>query len=418
MTAGSDRDLLNQEMDHRCFHADSTSCCSQSPKIRLALVSGYFEPGGLERCMAALVNRLPKEAVEPMVIAFDGECKAAEWIERESVKVISLGKGFPNDPRIAFRLASAFRHHKIDIAHSHNWGSLIETSIASRLCGIPHVHAEHGLEFSQNENGWRGKVKPFLKRRFFRQADALVAIAECVKRRLSDVYGIDSGCITLVPNGVPQPVVVDQQQSYCDVRQRLGLSNDALIAGTVGRIASVKGFDDAIQAFLPIAKKSSQHHMVIVGGGPEIDRLRSLSEQLSIGNQVHFVGHQNDIGFWLSGFDLFFNSSRSEAMNLGILEAMSVGLPVVGMDVGDNAVMIQGHGRCGNVVPQGDVTAFSDALDGILDSPTLSKELGAQSQEIYERHYTVESMTASYLSLYQRILNRHSGKLSLKSVDH
>ena len=391
-------------------------------RIKLALVAHRFEIGGLERCMATLVNSLPNDIVEPMVIAFDGECAAAEWITKENVKVASLKKGFPNDPRLALQLARTLREHEIDIVHSHNWGSLVESGIASRLCRIPHVHAEHGLEFNQNEQGWRGKIKPILKRRFFRKASALVAIADCVKRRLSGVYGIDSGRVTLIPNGVPKPSVGDRERNYCEVRQRLGLPGDARIAGTVGRAAHVKGFDNAIRAFHPLANQSSKNHLVIVGGGGEIDRLRELSNKLLIHEQVHLVGHQLDVGFWLSGFDLFFNSSRSEAMNLAVIEAMAVGLPIVAMDVGDNAVMVQKHMKCGLVAQQGDIDEFTRLLDIGLGDRGLSAEWGANSLAVYQSHYSVDKMTHAYLSLYQQLVApRHpeiGGKLSTQFSGH
>lgn len=376
-------------------------------KIRLALVAHRFQIGGLERCMATLVNNLPKELIEPTVIAFGGDCSAAKWIDRTDVNVISLKNSFPNDPRLTLRLANAIRRNKIDIVHSHNWGSLIESGVATRLCRIPHVHAEHGLEFSQNESGWRRRIKPMLKRRFFRNATSLVAIAECVKQRLGEVYEIDREKVTLIPNGVPRPSTGNREHNYRDLRQKLGLPEDALIAGTVGRAAHVKGFDDAIRAFKPLAEKSSKFHLVIVGGGPELERLRELSDSLSIRNQVHLVGFQLNIGYWLTGFDLFFNSSRSEAMNLGIIEAMAVGLPIVAMDVGDNAIMIQNHGVCGRVARKGDIEIFSQSLQELLSNRLLADEMGRQSLSVYERRFTVANMTDSYLSLYKRTLADH-----------
>ncbi len=372
--------------------------------LRIAYVVHRFGQAGQERCISALVNGLPHDQVLPMVISIDDRCEAASWITRQDARVVSLGKRFANDPRLSFRLAKVLRSNRIDIAHSHNWGSLVETSIGCALSGALHVHAEHGLEYGHRESGIRGRLKPVIKRTLYRRADKLVAIARCVKQRISDVYGINEEIINLIPNGVCPVELTDRHGSATEIRRQLKIPDDTIIAGSVGRAVHVKGFDVAINAFARIAARCEKLHLVFVGGGPEKDALAGVAQNHDLSHRIHLVGHSENVGAWLNGFDFYFNSSRSEAMNLAVLEAMSCGLPIVAMDVGDNATMVCGHGDCGRVVAAGDEKAFGEALLETAERKDMRDVMGANSSAVFHRLFSVDRMVEGYYSLYRDLI--------------
>ena len=98
--------------------------------IRIAFVTRIFACGGLERCVSRIANHLPPGEFEPTVISFSKNVTASEWIQRDDVRVVSLGGASGIRQRTA-ALRRLFREQKIDIAHSHNWGTLVETSLAT-----------------------------------------------------------------------------------------------------------------------------------------------------------------------------------------------------------------------------------------------------------------------------------------------
>ena len=100
----------------------------------------------------------------------------------------------------------------------------------------------------------------------------------------------------------------------------------------------VKGYDILIDAFGQIPDENV--HLILIGDGSEKESLKNLVKHRSIENRVHFVGHQNDVSNWLSALDVYVNSSRSEGMSQSIVEAMSIGLPIVATDVGDAKRML------------------------------------------------------------------------------
>jgi glycosyltransferase involved in cell wall biosynthesis len=99
-------------------------------------------------------------------------------------------------------------------------------------------------------------------------------------------------------------------------------------------------------------------------------------------------------------FDIYVNSSLSEAMCLGILESMSAGVSVVATNVGDTAELIGGDDPCGLTVPAGDPHAFASAVDTLLGDQTLRKKLGGNGVRRHAARYSVDRMVADYANLY------------------
>src|SRR5690242_12707653 len=102
------------------------------PRLRVALVVHTFEIGGIERHVARLASRLDRQKFRPLIICLARTGKAAQWIETDDVPVIELHKQPRNDLRVVFRLARTLRDERIDVVHSHNWGTLLETTLARR----------------------------------------------------------------------------------------------------------------------------------------------------------------------------------------------------------------------------------------------------------------------------------------------
>ena len=122
-------------------------------QVRIAFVVHTFDMGGLERCVARLVNRLDPARFEPMIVCMDRNGDAAGWLQRPDVPIVELRKRAGNDPAVIRRLAKTLRENRIDVVHSHNWGTLLETVLARRWAKTAyHGHAEHGLGLAEGLN--------------------------------------------------------------------------------------------------------------------------------------------------------------------------------------------------------------------------------------------------------------------------
>jgi glycosyltransferase involved in cell wall biosynthesis len=129
-----------------------------------------------------------------------------------------------------------------------------------------------------------------------------------------------------VPNGLDLDALAFDPSARGEVRAGLGIAGSATVIGAVGRLHPGKRFDLLLTALAPVL--GADRHLVIVGDGPERDRLARLARELDIADRVHLVGEQ-PVRAYLSAMDLLVSPSRYETFGLAVLEALAAGLPVL-----------------------------------------------------------------------------------------
>jgi glycosyltransferase involved in cell wall biosynthesis len=148
--------------------------------------------------------------------------------------------------------------------------------------------------------------------------------------------------------------------------------------------------------------------LLLVGEGPLREKLRRLACQLGLLGAVVFAGSREDVADLLGAMDLYVSSSRSEAMSNAILEAMSVGLPVVATNVGDNADLL-GAGRAGVIVPPSDAALLARAMLTASRDRAGCRRLGELARRRVLERYTFQYTVSRYLRLYGRLAAGPSG---------
>ena len=206
----------------------------------------------------------------------------------------------------------------------------------------------------------------------------------------------------MITNGVDVPEHDSTGESASELRAELGIDASAFVVGSVGRLVEVKSFESLVKV---VAELSHQNHLhvVLVGDGPEEERLKELSRSLGVAERVHLVGEQQNVGDWLKAMDVYVNCSLSEGMSQSVLEAMSVGLPMVVTDVGANRSLVDGPGGCGMVVPAGDDDALARTIEQCIESPQQRSAMSGNALARYEQQYTVGEMLRQYEDLYDRL---------------
>jgi len=374
-------------------------------RLRVAYVVHTFEMAGLERCIARLVNHLDDSRFSPIIVCLERNSDAAAWLTRDDVPIVELHKRPGNDPLAIRRLAGALRKHEVDIVHSHNWGTLLETVLARRWARVPvHVHAEHGLAFGdQAISGWRRRLRRQVARWALRRVDAVVAVAEQVQRRLASRFGYPAENVHVIGNGVDPLPNGGEQVQRGRIRKELGIPASALVVGSVGRLVSVKDFGTAIDAVARLVRQDIDVHLLLVGDGPQRNSLAAEAEAAEIASRVHFAGRQADVAPFLAAMDVYVNSSLSEGMNLSILEAMAAGLPLVVSEVGQNASLLGGEGTGGLVVAPQSPDRLAGAVQELLNNADMRRQFGRRARGEFQRHYSTQRMVDQYQTLYSSL---------------
>jgi glycosyltransferase involved in cell wall biosynthesis len=149
-------------------------------------------------------------------------------------------------------------------------------------------------------------------------------------------------------------------------RKLLGLPEDALVVGTVGRLAAQKAPQDLVAAFEAMGKGGA--YCVWVGDGPLMDETRRLVKRNGLADRFLLLGQRSDVAALLPAFDVFALASHYEGLPCSIVEAMTCGIPVVATAV--NAVPeVVVPGRTGLLVRPGAPKSLGKALAYLLDHP-------------------------------------------------
>src|SRR5262249_11036759 len=213
-------------------------------RMKVAFIVHTFDMGGLERCIAHLVNHLDRDRFRPMIICLNRNGDAAKWLHAENVPIVELRKRPGNDLRAVHGLARILRTHAVDLVHSQNWCTLVETVLARRWAGVPyHLHGQQGAELAHLRlRGWGGRLRAQVLRWALGQTDLVVAVAESLRRYLMDMCCFSGRRIRVIPNGVEIRSPEELARHRDRIRRQLGITDGAVLVGSVGRLVEVKGF--------------------------------------------------------------------------------------------------------------------------------------------------------------------------------
>jgi glycosyltransferase involved in cell wall biosynthesis len=206
-----------------------------------------------------------------------------------------------------------------------------------------------------------------------------------------------------------------------DLRAALGLPQSATLLCSVGRLIPDKGHAYLLRALARLPEAVRDVHLVLVGGGPEEERLRAAATAAGLGARVHLLGVRADAIALMKAADVFVLPSLEEGLPVVLLEAMSCALPIVAADVGSVKSLIR-RGETGMLVPPAErwangvatgadertqeagVAALAEALAALLADRSRGRALGAAARTFIERFRTVESSIARLEQLYAECL--------------
>lgn len=232
-------------------------------------------------------------------------------------------------------------------------------------------------------------------------AETLMTTGEFIREHLLQNQFVNPGSVFSVPTGIDtERYVVGDQATQ---RAKLHLPLDHFIFGIVATLRSWKGHEYLIRAFDLL--DNPQATLIIVGDGPQMERCKHLATQVGYPNNIRLVGNQSNVIPYLQAMDCFvLPSYANEGVPQALLQAMSVGLPVIGCPTGGIPESMAQYPQ-GTLVPIKDATTLSKAM-----MKQMEKRL--QEQRGRNRHtpFTLEGMYQSALKVYelarQKVINR------------
>lgn len=212
-------------------------------------------------------------------------------------------------------------------------------------------------------------------------ADHVITMGEGAKRFFSEV-GVDENRITVISGAI------DGRKFHSDVVER---EYDIVL---VGRLAPIKQIDIFVNTVKHIVEQDTDVRALVVGDGMLKEELVELSKQLGVADNIHFVGHQDDVVSWLNRCKIFVLTSKSEGLSLSMLEALSCGLPAIVPNVGDLADVLR-DGYNGYLVESHSVKDFADRIMFLMADQEEYGELSTNAIESVRR-FDLAHVTAQW----------------------
>jgi len=365
--------------------------------------------GGMENGLVNLINRMPPERYAHAVVCLTDAGPFAERIKPQDVPIAELHHPGGHSFRLYGRLWRVLRGLRPSLVHTRNLAALEGQFSAALLPGVARVHGEHGRDVfdlhgsSRKYNLLRRAVRPLV--------DRYIAVSRDLQHWLVRDLGVREHRVVQIYNGVDavdfQAVAASRVAARRDLLLPGFAPEDALVIGTVGRLAEVKDQLTLIQAFAMLCRRMQGQcdrlRLVIVGEGPLRARLEEAINRTALGPQVWLAGERADVPAVLGGMDLFVLPSLGEGISNTVLEAMASGLPVVATRVGGNPELVDDR-VTGALVRVSDPAAMADAMISYIADPKRRQSHGAAGRDKVVRQFRWDRCVQRYLDVYDAVL--------------
>ncbi|MEQ8264481.1 TIGR03088 family PEP-CTERM/XrtA system glycosyltransferase [Pseudohaliea sp.] len=361
--------------------------------------------GGLENGLVNLINRTPAGRYRHAVVCLTEAGAFAGRITVPGVPVIALHKRPGHDPAMYWRLWRTLRLLRPAVVHTRNLAALETQVLGLVMPRTRRVHGEHGrdvhdLDGSNPRYRWLRRALAPLVQRF-------ICVSSDIEQWLVNEVRIPRRKVTQLYNGVdherfarPPPPPLDWPAHW---------PVDAVVVGTVGRLAAVKDQRSLIRALAhsfderPDLRRAVR--CIVVGDGPERSALEAQIATAGLEDYAWLAGDREDVPALLGAMDLFLLPSLGEGISNTVLEAMAAGLPVIATRVGGNPELVL-DGETGFLVPVGDPVALAATMLPLLDDPARRRALGEAGRRSVRERFDWSRTVAGYLAVYDDLLGR------------
>jgi glycosyltransferase involved in cell wall biosynthesis len=228
--------------------------------------------------------------------------------------------------------------------------------------------------------------------------DAFIGVAASHGRHLVENEGFPARKVHVIPNGVDVERFQFSPSARARLRAELGLPEKGHVVGIVAALRQEKNHVLFLRAAALVHKQLPEARFLIVGDGPEREKLEITAREARLSEAVLFLGTRSDVPELLSTIDVLALTSHNEANPVSILEAMAVERPVVSTRVGSVAESVE-QGVTGCLVPPGDCEALAGRWLELLTNRDKALELGRAARELVVQRWSLERMVEGYEQL-------------------
>ncbi len=372
----------------------------------LQVATGFPSWGGTELHILNLSEQLRLRGYDVTVA-----CRPGRWVEERATAM-----GLPTVPiRVMnqhdwqdFGLLRKFlSEHKTDVLHVHWSSDIVVPGYAALREHVPVRIMSRHMPYP-----FKNRIGSFLYSKIL--YTRLVTVSNSVRETLIKC-GVPGDKVQVIHHGTNVEAFAKITEDRKDVRAALGIPEDSVAVGIVGRIAPEKGHAVLLEALQKVHARYPIH-LVIVGNGPDEELIRDRAGEMGLSGQVLFTGFRDDVNNVINALDVVaVPSTWNEPCSAVVQQGMALSKPVIGTRAGGTPEMVVDDGT-GFLVPPSDSEALAEAMARLAGDAFLRKRLGAAGKERVEELFSLRVMTDKIESLYQREYENARGAMALQKA--
>ena len=372
----------------------------------------------LKHFLLPLIDRMRLETWQVTSV-----CSAGDYtrdLQDQGYRVINIdivrGFSFRQHMRSIWHLYKLFKVERFDVVHVHTPVAALLGRIAAKLAGVQCiVYTAHGFYFHDEMVFWKRWAHIALEWLSGRVTDLLFTqsqedAASAIKYRICS-----SERVRAIGNGVDiQRFNPDAVPNSAAIRQSLGIPQEAIAIGIIGRFVREKGYIEFLAAAKQLAEVNPTAYFLLVGERLSSDHDTSIGDalddaRLAIGARLIFTGFRSDTPALLSAMDVFCLPSYREGMPRTIIEAMMMGKPVVATDIRGSREEVVDN-ETGYLVKTRDASALAASIQRLISQPSLAREMGLKGRHralsLYDETLVLEqqiTIIKNYTQLFSTV---------------
>ncbi len=365
--------------------------------IRVAHIIGKWLGGGVEAVVMNYYRHIDRSKIQ-----FDFLCDEDstnipyEEIEKLGGRVILIPP-YQKVFKYQKELIRIFKENNYKIVHSHINTLSVFPLRAAKKAGVK-VRIAHSHS-TTNKKEWKKNLLKQVLRPFSKvYATDYMCCSELAGRWLFGDKAYDSGKVYLLNNAIDLDKFKYNEFLREEKRKELGISDDTLVIGHIGRFVAQKNHDYLIDIFNEVLKKNNNSILLLVGQGPLMEEIKNKVKELKLNDSVRFLGQRNDVNELYQAFDVF------------CLPSLYEGLPVVGVEAQASGLLCILSNAMTKETKVLDITKFMSLnntprkwADSILDDVKRYKRIDT-SKEMTSKNFNIKEeakkLEKYYLNLY------------------
>jgi len=311
-----------------------------------------------------------------------------------------MRQGIPN-PLFLMRLIFWLRGNHPDVIQTWMYHADLIGGVAAKFSGgIPITWGIHHTTINSVSTKWLTKRTVQLCSMLAKWLPTHIVCCSETSKKVHEALGYPTEIMEVITNGFSLNKFHPSSDDRLSLRQELGIFEDTILVGHIGRFVPEKDHRNFIQAASRLCSKYSNVEFLMCGAGVtwENSELVKLIEEAGIRSRVYLLGKRDDIPRIMASLDILAQSSCCEAFPLVGGEAMASGVPCVVTDVGDSALLV---GDTGSVVEPRNYKELAKALGHLIDlGENERKSLGIKARQRIEKYFNLPDIVRKYENIY------------------